>query len=64
MSRMISSILMIGSIGYFIYRYRFRIMNLLLASTWLRQLAVASMMGLPGVKNKLMQSVFGKPSEW
>lgn len=64
MTRMISSILMIGSIGYFAYRYRFRILNLLLASGWLRKIAVGSIMGLPGIKNKMMQSVFGRPSEW
>jgi hypothetical protein len=64
MSRMLTSIVMIGSIGYFVYRYRYRIMNALLASTWIRRFAVGSMMSIPGVKRKLMQSVFGRPSEW
>ncbi|GHH96993.1 hypothetical protein [Neobacillus kokaensis] len=64
MSRILTSILMIGSIGYFAYRYRFRIINLLLASGWLRKLAVGSILSLPGVKNKMMQTVFGGPSDW
>ncbi|MFK9093288.1 hypothetical protein [Bacillus salipaludis] len=64
MSRMLTSIFMIGSIGYFAYRFRYRIINVLLGSSWMRRLAVGSMMSLPGVKNKMMQSVFGRPSEW
>ncbi|WP_242637748.1 MULTISPECIES: hypothetical protein [Bacillaceae] len=64
MSRMLTSIFMIGSIGYFAYRFRYRIINVLLGSSWLRRLAVGSMMSLPSVKNKMMQSVFGRPSEW
>ncbi|MFJ7729707.1 hypothetical protein ACIQXV_26850 [Neobacillus sp. NPDC097160] len=64
MSRMLTSIFMIGSIGYFAYRFRYRIINVLLGSSWMRRLAVGSMMSLPGVKNKMMKSVFGRPSEW
>jgi hypothetical protein len=64
MSRMLTSILMIGSIGYFAFRYRYRIINMLLASGWMRRIAVGSIMSLPGVKRKMMQSVFGGPSEW
>ena len=68
MSRMLTSIFMIGSIGYFAFRFRFRILNLLLRSGWLRRIAVGSFMSFPGVKNKMMQTVFGgpteRPSEW
>ena len=64
MSRMLTSILLIGSIGYFVYRFRFRLVNVLMASGWIRRLAVGSIMSLPGVKGKMMQSVFGRPSEW
>ncbi|MED4204408.1 hypothetical protein [Neobacillus mesonae] len=63
MSRMLTTILMIGSIGYFAYRYRFRLINLLLASGWLRRVALGSIMSFPGVKNKMLKTVFG-PSEW
>ena len=63
MSRVITSIFFIGSIGYFGFRYRYRLINLLLASGWLRRLAVGSIMSFPGVKNKMLQTVFGGPSE-
>jgi hypothetical protein len=55
---------MIGSIGYFAFRFRYRIINSLLASGWMRRIAVGSIMSMPGVKSKMMQSVFGRPSEW
>ncbi|MEY2192468.1 hypothetical protein AB7942_06970 [Neobacillus sp. BF23-41] len=64
MSRMLTSILMIGSIGYFGFRYRYRLINVLLGFSWMRRLAVGSVMSFPGVKQKMMQSVFGRPSEW
>ncbi|MEH7109495.1 MULTISPECIES: hypothetical protein [Bacillaceae] len=64
MTRMLTSIFMIGSIGYFAYRYRYRLINVLLGSSWVRRLAVGSIMGLPGVKQKMMQTVFGGPSDW
>lgn len=64
MSRMFASIFMIGSIGYFGFRFRYQIINVLLASGWMRRLAVGSIMSMPGVKNKIMQSVFGRPSDW
>ncbi|MGG3469998.1 hypothetical protein ABES02_21250 [Neobacillus pocheonensis] len=64
MSRMLTSILMIGSIGYFAFRYRYRLINVLLGSSWMRRIAVGSFMSMPGVKQKMMQSVFGRPSEW
>ncbi|NRD80754.1 hypothetical protein HPT25_25840 [Bacillus sp. BRMEA1] len=64
MSRMLTSIFMIGSIGYFVYRYRYRIINIMLGSSWMRRMAVGSIMSMPGVKRKMMQSVFGGPSEW
>jgi len=62
MSRMITSIFMIGSIGYFVFRYRYKLINTLLGSSWIRRLAVGSIMSFPGVKQKMMNSVFGRPS--
>jgi hypothetical protein len=63
MSRMLTSIFMIGSIGYFAYRFRYRIINLMLRSGWMRRIAVGSFMSFPGVKSKMMQTVFGRPTE-
>ncbi|WP_042458387.1 hypothetical protein [Neobacillus dielmonensis] len=64
MSRILSTILMTASIVFIVYRYRYRIINVLLGLSWIRRVAVGSMMRLPGVKQKLMGSVFGGPSEW
>lgn len=64
MSRMLSSILMIGTLGYFGYRYRYRLLNVLIGTGWLRRLAVGSLMNMPGIRNKMMNTVFGGPSEW
>ena len=63
MSRILTSIFLIGSVGYFGFRYRYRIINLLLGSSWMRRIAVGSIMSFPGVKRRMMQSVFGGPSE-
>ncbi|NHM30309.1 hypothetical protein [Neobacillus terrae] len=65
MPRMLKSILMIGTVGYFGYRYRYRLMNVLLGTGWIRRMAVGSVMNIPGIRNKMMQSMFGGgPSEW
>ncbi|MDP4163028.1 MAG: hypothetical protein Q8906_13480 [Bacillota bacterium] len=64
MSRMITSILMIGTLGYFGYRYRYRLLNVIIGTGWMRRLAVGSVMNMPGVKDKMMQSMFGGPSKW
>ncbi|MGG5255055.1 hypothetical protein ACQYAD_16610 [Neobacillus sp. SM06] len=64
MSRTLTSILLIGTIGYTAYRYRYRLLNLLIGTGWVRRIAVGSFMSLPFVKNKLIQSVFGGPSAW
>ncbi|MEH7074039.1 hypothetical protein [Neobacillus drentensis] len=63
MSRILTSILMIGSIGYFGYKYKYRLINLLLGSSLIRRVAVGSILSFPGVKQKMMQSMFGRPSE-
>ena len=62
MSRLLTSIFMIGSIGYVVFRYRYRIINALIGTGWMRRIAVGSIMSLPGVRQKLMSSVFGGPS--
>lgn len=64
MSRMLTSIIMIGTVGYLVYRYKYRLLNVLIGTGWIRRLAVGLALRLPGVKNKLMQAVFGGPSDW
>jgi hypothetical protein len=64
MSRMLTSIFMIGTVGYFAYRYRYRLLNSLIGTGWIRRIAVGSLMNFPIVKKKMMQAVFGGPSDW
>jgi hypothetical protein len=54
---------MIGSIGYVVFKFRYRIINVLIGTGWMRRLAVGSFMSFPGVRQKLISSVFGGPSE-
>jgi hypothetical protein len=44
------------------FRYRYRIINALIGTGWMRRLAVGSIMSFPGVRQKLMSTVFGGPS--
>ena len=64
MLRRVFSIFMIGLAGYYLFENRYRVMNGLLGNRFLRRVAVSSLMGLPGVKNKMLQSVFSGPSEF
>lgn len=64
MIRKMISIFMLGLAGYFLFENRYRVMNVLLGNRFLRTLAVSSIMGLPGVRSKMMQSVFSGPSEF
>lgn len=64
MSRMITSIFTIGTIIYFAFRYRYRLLNLIVGTGWMRRIAVGTVMGMPGVRRKMMKAVFGGPSEW
>jgi hypothetical protein len=63
MSRIIS-ILAIGVGGYYLYQNRFRVVNVVLGSTVLRRLFVTSLMNVPGVRNKMMKSVFSGNTGW
>jgi hypothetical protein len=62
--RKLLSIFMIGLAGYYLFENRYRVMNGLLGNRFLRRLAVGSLMGLPGVRNKMLQSVFSGPSDF
>ncbi|HYK72338.1 MAG TPA: hypothetical protein VEV44_04255 [Pseudoneobacillus sp.] len=64
MTRLLTSILMIGTLGYTLYRYRYRLMNLVLGTGYLRRFFVRSMMSFPGIRKKMMGAVFSGPSNW
>ncbi|WP_059171136.1 hypothetical protein [Bacillus sp. FJAT-27445] len=62
MNKTISSVIMFGTAGYLLYRNRYKLMNLMLGTGWIRKAAVRTIMGMPGVKRKMMDSVFGEPN--
>ena len=64
MVRKMISIFMVGLAGYFLFENRFRVMNILLGNRYLRRIAVGSIMGLPGVRSKMLHSVFSGPSDF
>ncbi|WP_041580623.1 hypothetical protein [Bacillus sp. 1NLA3E] len=62
--RTIASIFMIGLAGYLAFQNRFRLINVLLGSGFTRKLFVGSLLSIPGIRNKMMQTVFSGPTEW
>ncbi|WP_034645665.1 hypothetical protein [Bacillus methanolicus] len=55
---MLTSILMIGTVVYLVYQNRYRLINLLFGNSFIRRLLIKIFMNVPGVKNKIIQSVF------
>ncbi len=62
--RTITSIFMIGLAGYLGFKNRYRLLNVLLGSGIARRWFVGSIMSIPGIRNKMMQTVFSRPAEW
>lgn len=59
MSRILS-ILLMGLGGYFLFKKRFRLLNTILGNPMLRRVAVRTFMSIPGVKDKVIGSVFSQ----
>ncbi|GLB58196.1 hypothetical protein [Cytobacillus sp. NCCP-133] len=57
MSRLFS-IFMIGLGGYFAYQNRYRLLNVLFGNAILRRVVVSSVMNFPGIRDRMMSSVF------
>jgi hypothetical protein len=64
MLKRLMSILFFSIAGYFVFQNRYKVMNMILGNTMLRRIAVTSMMGVPGVRRRMMQTVFSGPSEF
>ncbi|KAB2338517.1 hypothetical protein F7731_02855 [Cytobacillus depressus] len=62
MGRILLSILAIGISGYLIFQNRYRAMNVLFRNALLRRIFVSSLMGLPGVKDRMLKMVFPSSS--
>ena len=59
MSRIIS-ILLISVGGYFLFKKRFRLLNVILGNAMIRRAAVRSFMSIPGIRKRLMGSIFSQ----
>jgi hypothetical protein len=64
MLRKLMSILFFSAAGYVIFQNRYKVMNMILGNAMLRRIAVTSMMGIPGVKSRMVRTVFSGPSEF
>lgn len=64
MLRKIFSIFMIGLAVYYLFENRYRVMNGLLGNRLLRTAAIGSIMSLPGIREKMVQTVFSPPSDF
>lgn len=58
----ITSIFMIGLAGFLAIKNRYRLLNLLLKSGLSRRLFVGSILSIPGVRDKMMQTMFSRPA--
>jgi len=52
------SIILIGISGYFVYQNRYRALNIIFKNAMIRKILVGSFMGIPGIRNRLMNLVF------
>ncbi|MBM4762291.1 hypothetical protein [Bacillus sp. B15-48] len=57
------SIVILAFTGYYIYQNRYRVMNRILGNAILRRFAVRSLMGIPGVRDRMMKTIFTGPSD-
>jgi len=62
MLKKLVSVFLFSITGYFIYQNRFRLMNGILGNAFLRKFAISSLMGIPGIRQKIFQSVFSGQS--
>lgn len=57
MSRLLQ-ILLIGTVGYWVIKNRFRVMNFILSNRWIRSFVVSQLMNVPFVRKNMMGAVF------
>ncbi|MGP7816240.1 hypothetical protein [Niallia sp. 01092] len=63
MSRLFS-IILIGLGGYVLIKKRYRIMNMVLKNSLIRQYLIKFVMNLPGIRDKMMSTVFSRPTSY
>ncbi len=47
--------------AYFVYRFRYRLLNVLLGQSWIRKSAVRLTMKIPGLRQKFMSEMMFGP---
>ncbi|MEW9107740.1 hypothetical protein ACQCT6_02140 [Cytobacillus gottheilii] len=52
------SIFVIGLSGYLFFQNRYRLLNFVLSNVWLRRFVVGSFLNMPGMRDRMMNSVF------
>ncbi|WP_409301682.1 hypothetical protein [Peribacillus sp. SCS-155] len=55
-------IILIGTSVYFGVKNRYRLLNVALSNGFLRKMMVSSSLNMPGVREKMIQGMFGKPT--
>jgi hypothetical protein len=61
MIRMFIQFLVLGAAVYYGYQNRYKLLNIVLSNQLLRKFLVAGTFSMPGVRGKMIQSVFTKP---
>ncbi len=57
LGRLFSYVTLIVS-AYFFFRYRYKVLNVLLSQRWIRRMIVTSTMRWPGVRSRFMSQMF------
>ncbi|WP_241657832.1 sodium:proton antiporter [Anaerobacillus alkaliphilus] len=52
-NNMLTTLLVTMLSVFFVYRYRYRIINIVLGTRWIRRLAVTGALQIPFIKNRL-----------
>ena len=63
MKKMVS-IFLLSFAGYFIYQNRYKVINSILGNALIRRFAIGSLLGIPGIRQKIFQTVFSGPTEF
>ncbi|KYC95064.1 hypothetical protein MXL46_00100 [Heyndrickxia sporothermodurans] len=50
--------LLSGLIVYSVFKYRYKLLNFLLGSYWIRKMGIKIAMNIPGFKTRILQSTF------
>ncbi|MFD0048351.1 hypothetical protein ACFVHQ_03250 [Actinomycetes bacterium NPDC127524] len=58
--KLLIKIIAIGSLIYLGFQNRYRLLNVFLSNSFLRRFLVSSSLNMPGMREKMMQNMFGR----